>query len=127
VELQLERRLGDVKENLCKLVTVTGQTKSGKTVLPRRVLPPEETIWVDGGTVSVEDDFWHVVIEHLDIFQSSSRETGRETSGNVGGSASAGANFVLFKGEGGNYGTPKGCVEHFRDRVAKAECLNIRA
>ena len=35
VDLQLEQRLAEVKDNLCKLVTVTGQTKSGKTVLAR--------------------------------------------------------------------------------------------
>ena len=99
VELQLERRLAEAKENLCKLVTVTGQTKSGKTVLARRVLPPEDAIWVDGGTVSAEDDFWHVVIEHLDIFQSTDRGTGRETGGKIGAAAKGGANFILFKGE----------------------------
>ena len=38
-ELQLERKLSEAKDNLCKLVTVTGQTKSGKTVLAKRVFP----------------------------------------------------------------------------------------
>lgn len=57
VDLQLEAKLAESKENLCKLVTVTGQTKSGKTVLARRILPPEDSVWIDGGTVSVEDDF----------------------------------------------------------------------
>jgi hypothetical protein len=38
VELQLEEKLAEVKDNLCKLVTVTGQTKSGKTVLARKIL-----------------------------------------------------------------------------------------
>jgi len=33
VELQLECRLSEVKNNLCKLVAVTGHTKAGKTVL----------------------------------------------------------------------------------------------
>jgi hypothetical protein len=47
--LQLEARLGEARENLCKLVIVTGQTKSGKTVLTRKTLPPEDCVWVDGG------------------------------------------------------------------------------
>ena len=50
VDLQLEIKLAESKDNLCKLVTVTGQTKSGKTVLARRIFPPEETVWIDGGT-----------------------------------------------------------------------------
>ncbi len=52
--LQLEGRVAEARENLCKLVTVTGQTKSGKTVLTRKTLPPEDCIWIDGGTVSEE-------------------------------------------------------------------------
>ena len=35
--LRLEDRLREAFDNLCKLVVVTGQTKSGKTVLARRV------------------------------------------------------------------------------------------
>jgi hypothetical protein len=68
--VRLETRLRESRENLCKLVTVTGQTKSGKTVLTRSVFPREDCLWVDGGTVSSEDEFWQVVIEQLDIFQS---------------------------------------------------------
>src|SRR5579862_4928844 len=95
VDLQLEERLGEVTHNLCKLVTVTGQTKSGKTVLTRKVLPPEQTIWIDGGTVSVEDDFWQVIIQELDLFQSTQLDEGRETKGTIHGKATSGANFVI--------------------------------
>ena len=42
--LHLEQKLMEVRENLCKLVTVTGHTKSGKTVLTRKVLPPEDCV-----------------------------------------------------------------------------------
>jgi hypothetical protein len=83
-ELRLENRLMEAKRNLCKLVTVTGQTKSGKTVLARKILPPEECIWVDGGTVSEEDDFWHVVIEQLELFQSKQKEIATEVFGKIG-------------------------------------------
>ncbi len=99
-ELQLETRLAEVKENLCKLVTVTGHTKSGKTVLTRKVLPTEEAIWIDGGTVSQEDDFWHVVIEQLELFQSMQQQESSGSSNNLGTKASAGANFLVAKGNG---------------------------
>ena len=39
LELQLEMKLAESRDNLCKLVTVTGQTKSGKTVLARKIFP----------------------------------------------------------------------------------------
>lgn len=62
-ELNLERSVQQVLENLCKLVTVTGHTKSGKTVLVRNILPREEAVWVDGGGVGGEEDFWTTVID----------------------------------------------------------------
>ena len=55
-ELGLEQRLRESKNNLCKLVTITGQTKSGKTVLARKIFPPEEAVWIDGGTISEEEE-----------------------------------------------------------------------
>jgi hypothetical protein len=97
-DLQLERRLRESRENLCKLVTVTGQTKSGKTVLARTVFPREDCVWVDGGTVSAENDLWQVVLEQLDIFQTTEEEAGADTTATIGGKGSAGANFIVAKG-----------------------------
>lgn len=96
--LQLEQRLSEAKANLCKLVTVTGQTKSGKTVLAKRVFPSEDTIWIDGGTVSAEEDFWQVAIEALGIFQTTSEQSSDATSSKVGAKGTAGANFLIAKG-----------------------------
>lgn len=100
VDLQLEQKLAEVKDNLCKLVTVTGQTKSGKTVLARKILPPEESIWIDGGVVSQEDDFWDVIIEQLELFQSVEKENSEETASKIGGKGAAEANFFVAKGYG---------------------------
>lgn len=100
VELQLEYKLGEVKNNLCKLVAVTGHTKAGKTVLVRKILPPEDSIWIDGGTVSQEDDFWDVVIEQLSVFQSVVESTSTGSENTVEGKAKGGASFIIAKGEG---------------------------
>lgn len=100
VELQLEQKLGEAKDNLCKLVTITGQTKSGKTVLARKIFLPEETVWVDGGTVSEEGDFWQVIIEQMDLFQSTGNETTQGTTTKVGGKGKAETNFLVAKGSG---------------------------
>lgn len=98
LNLQLEKRLGEARENLCKLVTVTGHTKSGKTVLTRRVLPQEEAIWIDGGTVSEEDEFWQLIIERLKLFQSVEEETTTARSAELAAKGKAGANFLVAKG-----------------------------
>lgn len=99
--LKLEDRLREVKENLCKLVTVTGNTKSGKTVLARKVLPTEDAIWVDGGAVSQESDFWEIVVEQLDLFQISGVSKDATTTSTVGGALKSAASFFgIVKGEG---------------------------
>jgi hypothetical protein len=98
--LQLETRLGEVRHNLCKLVTVTGQTKSGKTVLTRKTLPPEDCVWVDGGTISEEADFWNVVIEQLGLFHTTEIEESKARSVGIEGTGTAEANFLIAKGSG---------------------------
>lgn len=96
----LESQLSEVKDNLCKLVTITGHTKSGKTVLTRKILPPDEAVWVDGGAVAAEDDLWTSVLEQLDAH--SEQTSGHEDSSasTISGKATAGANFIIAKGEG---------------------------
>lgn len=96
---RLEDRLKEVSQNLCKLAIVTGHTKSGKTVLVRSVLPREDTVWVDGGTVGEEDDFWTTVIDQLQLFQGTEQGHGTDTGGEITGSGKAGANFLIAKGE----------------------------
>jgi hypothetical protein len=98
--LQLEKRLGQTRENLCKLAAITGHTKSGKTVLARRVFPPEESVWIDGGSVGDEGDFWDSIIGQLDLFQSASSEAASETGGTIGGKASAEGSIVVAKAAG---------------------------
>lgn len=100
IDLQLEDRLRETRNNFCKLVTITGQTKAGKTVLARTVLPREECVWVDGGTVSAEDDFWHVILDQLELFQTSQEETSSGTTGTIGGKGNATADFFVAKGSG---------------------------
>jgi len=100
LELQIEEKVAQVLENLCKLVIVTGHTKSGKTVLVRRVLPREEHVWVDGGTIGEEDDFWTAVIDQLNLYQSESVGSESGTDASISATGRAGANFLVAKGEG---------------------------
>lgn len=50
-----------------KLITITGQTKAGKTVLVRRFFPKEEAIWINGGAIRNEEDFWSSLFSGLEI------------------------------------------------------------
>jgi len=64
-EHRLEERLNAANEGLCKLVTVTGTTKSGKTVLASRIFPRESCVWVDGGGIGEENDLWNFILEGI--------------------------------------------------------------
>lgn len=97
---KIEEQLAEVKENLCKLVTVTGHTKSGKTVLTRKILPTSEAVWVDGGAVLTEDDLWTSVLEQLDAYTDHDRGDEQLSTTTISGKAKAGANYIFAKGEG---------------------------
>lgn len=73
-ERRLEERLTAAKDNLCKLVTVTGTTKSGKTCLVSKIFPRDESIWVDGGTIGDENDFWSFILNELDGYTDSDKK-----------------------------------------------------
>ena len=67
-ERELETRLRSVEDNLCKLVTLTGSTKSGKTVLANRIFPRADghAIWLDGGAIDSEETFWRELHAQFD-------------------------------------------------------------
>ena len=100
-ERNLEDRVGSARDNLCKLVTVTGSTKSGKTVLTHRVFPRTNSVWIDGGTVKEEDDLWNFILDsiggHSETTNTDSSETGSRVAGEVGGTAQL---PLFFEGQG---------------------------
>jgi hypothetical protein len=90
--IQLEASLRNAVDNLHKLITVTGQTKSGKTVLVNTVLPRADAgtnIWIDGGSISSEDDFWTTMLQELGeattLEDSSSSSSTKTVDGEVQG------------------------------------------
>src|ERR1700741_5372967 len=97
-ELHLEERLNALNGVLHKFAVMTGDTKSGKTVLAKKMLP--DAIWVDGGYVRSEDDFWHFVNSHLDLYPTTQHETTSQKSATIRGDASAAAHFIIAKGSG---------------------------
>jgi hypothetical protein len=96
----LEEQLSAANDNLCKLVTVTGSTKSGKTVLTNRVFPRTSSVWIDGGTVKNEDDLWNFILEQIGGYVESSASKESETTSVFKGEVGAGGQLpLIFKGE----------------------------
>ena len=63
-ELQLETKLRDYLDERFKVLSLSGPTKSGKTVLVKRVVP--NAIWVSGGEISTANEFWKLLVDKLD-------------------------------------------------------------
>lgn len=121
----LEENIKSVTQNLCKLVVVTGHTKSGKTVLVQKVIPRQESVWIDGGGISEEDDFWTNILDQLDLFQYSSTEQSTNISGELSSEISAEGNLFVAKGGtkiagkvGGEQGTLKSQERSVSSRAA---------
>lgn len=81
----LEERLRAGSKQSFKLITVTGSTKSGKTVLTRKVFPHSQAIWIDGGSIREEDDLWNCILDLVDAYSETSIEDSEAHSQTVGG------------------------------------------
>jgi len=84
--LGLEGDLGRWIERRQKpLLSVSGPTKSGKTVLLKRTIP--DAMWLSGGAIDSADDFWASVCDELEVFTehrlnvTNAHSTGAEVAG----------------------------------------------
>ena len=91
---QLEARVRAAADYLCKLVVVTGATKSGKTVLVDKIFPTTSAIWINGGTISDEQSFWDSITESLSLFTSFEESSGNDYGGSLDGEAAAEGNVL---------------------------------
>lgn len=63
----IEQKLQDALDRLNKFIAVAGPTKSGKTVLVRKVIPDADSIWVESGHIRDVADLWSHVLSDLKI------------------------------------------------------------
>jgi len=61
----LEQKIADYIDERYRILSVSGPTKTGKTVLLRKALKDTQAIWVSGGAISDIDDFWATVVDGL--------------------------------------------------------------
>lgn len=90
---QIEKQL---KENLSIpniAISISGPSKSGKTVLTRRVLNPDILIKINGASIKSEDDLWMQVLNWMDVPDSSSHTV--ESSSNLGATVSASGELAI--------------------------------
>lgn len=83
-ERDLEGAIRKYLLNAGAALTVSGPTKSGKTVVVERLLSRDDALWVSGSDLKSIDDLWLRVIEFLGLFdqvQQQSTSSGGSTSG----------------------------------------------
>lgn len=98
VELGLEDYLNDYLDTGYKLLSITGPTKSGKTVLCKNVVDIEKSVWVSGGQIRNENDFWEIVVDKLDLSTEISEESSSSKNLTLDGSIEGGVDLGLVIG-----------------------------
>lgn len=97
-EQRLEETVRDYLDERFRILSISGPTKTGKTVLLRNALP-EDAVWLSGGTIRTDEDFWVAVADGLASvtrFEDEDSQTTQETD-----SWQVGADLKLV---GGNKG-----------------------
>lgn len=89
-DLDVEGQLRRFLQNHGAAMTLSGPTKSGKTVVVERVLPQDEAVWIPGGDLTKLDDLWHRVIDFFELFDEIQVTTSAAESESAGGSGSLG-------------------------------------
>ncbi|MEZ0111962.1 hypothetical protein ABH920_005980 [Catenulispora sp. EB89] len=85
--LNLEQNFEDYLDEGHRVLSVSGPTKTGKTVLIRSVLRDDSAIWLSGGAISSAEEFWATLADHLGVhttIETSSTSSERATSSSKG-------------------------------------------
>lgn len=79
--LGLEKKLGRQLKVKGKLISITGPTKIGKTVLWKKVISEDQHIFIPGGYINQKDDIWNQILQSLNLTSKWSEEEsiGEET------------------------------------------------
>jgi hypothetical protein len=74
-EYQLESTIVDYLDARHKILSISGSTKSGKTVLVLKILPKGSCFWIAGGQVKDLNSFWEIVLGKTGAYTSISDTT----------------------------------------------------
>lgn len=79
-EYNLETTMQDYLDARYKLLSISGSTKSGKTVLVRKTIPKQDSFWIPGGQVNDLASFWDAILEKTGGYTSLSQTTSENKS-----------------------------------------------
>jgi hypothetical protein len=107
-----EQKLHDVLDDGATLVSISGPSKSGKTVFVEHIIGKDNLIQVTGAGVRTTSDLWIRVFDIIGTPIATSTSSGRTISGTVGAKGSVEGSILVAKGKGelsgsGTYSTQK--------------------
>lgn len=111
-EQRLEDRLRDALDTPGQIVSLSGPSKSGKTVLVERVVGRDNLITVTGASIASPEEIWDRVLDWMESPSESSREVTWGGTAKAGAEAKGGLSLP-FVGKGEVAG--KGEIELSRD------------
>jgi hypothetical protein len=91
-----ERELAEALLRVGSVVSLTGRSKAGKTVLAQRVIGLPNACVVSCSVTPNSRRFWEEVLRQLGVGESSEIETSTESTNNVGGTAEGRAGIPLI-------------------------------
>lgn len=80
-DLKLEEKLGDYLEDGGTVLALVGPTKTGKSVLLKRVL--DGPVWIEGQAIKSVEDFWQLIGSQLSMQLTSTLTTSSASSSEV--------------------------------------------
>ena len=94
--LGLERKLTQRLKVGGKVISMTGPTKIGKTVLWKKVIPEDKRVFVPGGNIREEIDVWNHILSELGYHSSWTEEQSNEEETKKGDSVGAGVQGTVL-------------------------------
>jgi hypothetical protein len=87
---RLEDEVRSYLDQSGKALSISGPTKSGKTVLVGRILPMSEAIWLYGSDLTSQEAFWQAIVDWLGLYDAVEVSTEQQDGGGAGFGGSLG-------------------------------------
>jgi hypothetical protein len=108
-EHDLESQLRNALTTPGLIVSLSGPSKSGKTVLINKIIPKDNLIQVSGGAIKSPEMLWERILNWMDAPSEVTRKSSRMLSGDLTGKATGRAG-IPFLAEGSVEGAVKGGI-----------------
>jgi hypothetical protein len=115
--VRLETLVEDYIDEGLKILSVSGQTKSGKTVLVRKAIP--DLLELSGGDIATVQDFWSGVVDKLGAYPEVTKQVTEQESTSRTREISGGLKVPVAELKGGG-GSTSGLTDSRTHTVAKS-------